>query len=647
MRFRILAVLLVLFSIPSFAQDKQRLREDVIKIKNAPEDTSLAILLNDIGWDTSYENLEAGLIYCRRALDLSKKLNFNYGIMVSANSLGTIYNDQGAYDSALTMHYLSLTTAQKENNLYSQGTTYMNLSIVYKSMGQGAKALECLLKSKDIYTTLKSNRGICVVNNNLGSSYLDFDSLGKAMVAFQLSDSLSDLLQRPDYKAHALSGLSDCYRRMEDSTNSLKYIRRTIAILDSLHDVYDVGQALYDLAYNYYHFKEYDKAETTYMQALAIFRKVGMVDQEKTLWGDLSDLYEAKGEPEKALVAMKRFHELKDSIVNEKVLSHQRDLEALYQNEKNQNKITQLTLDQKFQNTLVTALVSGVLLLIVLLFVIFNRSKLRKKTNVQLSAQNAIIEEKNKNITDSINYARRIQDAVLPSPALLKEYFSDAVIFYRPRDIVSGDFWWFTGKDGKFFLAVADSTGHGVPGGFMSVMGAAFLSEIINEKKVTDAGEILNVLRDKVVNALVHSGDDNKSVRDGMDMCMCVFDTKKMEVEFAGANNPLWLVRNGNLLETDADNFPVGMHEGDVTPFTKNVITLQKNDVIWLFTDGFADQFGGKDGKKYKYKKMKELFVDLALKGSDEQADRIQREFDAWKGELEQVDDVLVVGIRI
>ncbi|MBI3509478.1 MAG: tetratricopeptide repeat protein [Bacteroidetes bacterium] len=638
---------LLFFPIIVNAQEKDRLHRNLVLIKTNIEDTTRAVALNDIGWDTSYENLAVGLKYCEEALELSRKINFPKGMILAYNSLGTIYEDMGEYNKAIDSHNRCLQIADSIGNRYNQATSWMNLSLVYKTLREKKKAYDCASRSLSIYLELKSKRGLAVVYNNLGSIYLDIDSLDKAIDAFTTSLRYARELKRPDYEAHALSGLSSVYIQKGDSVRSEMLINRCIAILDSMQDDYDKAQAIYDHGYLLFRFHHYKDAETKYMEAMDLFRMIGMTEQEKETWLSLSDLYEAMNDPQRSLDALKKYDAMKDSLLNEKVLRHQRELEALYDSERSASRIRQLEADGKLTNTYVTALVAGVFLLLIILFILYNRNKLRRKTNDQLTEKNAIIGEKNKNITDSITYARRIQEAVLPDPDLLLKNFSDSFIFYLPRDIVSGDFWWFTENEGKFFLAVADCTGHGVPGGFMSVMGAAFLSEIIVEKKVTDPGGILNALRDKVIRALHHEGDENKSVRDGMDMVMCIFNSDKTKVDFACANNPLWLVRDGKLTAFETDNFPVGVHEGEMKSFRSHSVSLCKNDMLYMFTDGFADQFGGKDGKKYKYRQMKELVVHLSEMNGKEQHEKIETEFHDWKNELEQVDDVLVVGIRI
>lgn len=256
------------------------------------------------------------------------------------------------------------------------------------------------------------------------------------------------------------------------------------------------------------------------------------------------------------------------------------------------------------------------------------------------------IEKQNEDITDSIRYASRIQEALLPSEKLLKAVMPGHFILSIPRDIVSGDFYWVTYKNHKTILVVADCTGHGVPGAFMSVLGMAFLREIVSMLNVMDAAEILNRLRDRLVQSLHQRGREGEA-KDGIDMALCVFDLKNKNLQFSGANRPLYFVRNSEFTEYKPNPFPIGIHESVEVPFTNQELELKPGDSIYLTTDGYADQFGGKHGKKFMSKNLKELLIKTADKTLAEQKIELETSFKEWKGEHIQVDDVTIVGLKI
>jgi len=254
------------------------------------------------------------------------------------------------------------------------------------------------------------------------------------------------------------------------------------------------------------------------------------------------------------------------------------------------------------------------------------------------------IEEQKKSITDSIQYASRIQNAVLPNHKILDNHFDDHFIYFKPRDIVSGDFYWMTEVDNKLVLVASDCTGHGVPGAFMSMLGISFLNEIVNKQNCQKASFILNKLRDQIISALSQSG--NKA-SDGMDVALLVFDKNKMVINYSGAYNPLFIIRDNELLVTKADRMPIGSYINEDIPFTDHFIDVKKGDQIYIFSDGYADQFGEKTNMKFSSKSLKQLLLDINGLSAEEQNEKIDANFIQWKGSQKQIDDVLLIGVKI
>ena len=258
-----------------------------------------------------------------------------------------------------------------------------------------------------------------------------------------------------------------------------------------------------------------------------------------------------------------------------------------------------------------------------------------------------------KEITDSIYYAKNIQKAILPKEDLFKEYLKDYFILFLPRDIVSGDFYWATSKNDTLIFTAADCTGHGVPGAFMSMLGVAFLNEIVNKENILEPNQILNELRQLIMRSLQQKGGYSEQ-KDGMDISFCSFDKKQMKLKYAGANNPLYIIRNSELIEYKGDKMPIAIHLV-MNDFTMHEIDVQENDTIFIFSDGYADQFGGPDGKKYKYKPFKELLISVSHFPMDKQKQIIHDNFKDWIAhkdhttgkQFEQVDDIVLIGIKI
>lgn len=269
-----------------------------------------------------------------------------------------------------------------------------------------------------------------------------------------------------------------------------------------------------------------------------------------------------------------------------------------------------------------------------------------EQKNAEVIRQKDIIEQKNQSITDSIQYASRIQTAVLPPEDFLNEWGLENFILFMPKDIVSGDFYWGVRKNDKAIIAAADCTGHGVPGAFMSMLGHAFLEEIVNTREIVDAASILNILRDEIINTLRQKGTTGEA-RDGMDISLIILDLKEGKLDYAGANNPLYLIRDGKLTKYLADRMPIGIHFISFTPFTNKSIDIRKGDCIYMFSDGYADQFGGPKGKKFMYKPFQDLVLKNHTKPLNLQKEILKATFEKWKGDREQVDDLMVIGLQI
>ncbi|MBI3511042.1 MAG: SpoIIE family protein phosphatase [Bacteroidetes bacterium] len=289
------------------------------------------------------------------------------------------------------------------------------------------------------------------------------------------------------------------------------------------------------------------------------------------------------------------------------------------------------------------------------------RERLRLESEVQ--NQREIIEQKNKDITDSINYAKRIQTAILPTEEEMQTVAPDHFVFYRPKDIVSGDLYWASAVtttpsegNGKrlSIIAALDCTGHGVPGAFMSIVGHTILEQTITEPGVNNPAAALDYLNQGVIKTLKQKATDDFSIKDGMDIALCAIDFTEMKMQFAGANNPVYIIQNGNLLQVAGDKQPIGAYLKNPRPFTNHDVNLSKGDCVYIFTDGIPDQFGGPKGKKFKYRQLQELLLRIHRLPMKEQREALVREVDQWMnykmttgGTYEQTDDMLIIGIRV
>ena len=369
-------------------------------------------------------------------------------------------------------------------------------------------------------------------------------------------------------------------------------------------------------------------------------------------------LYKKLGDYKNALENSLNYERLNDSISsieNHKGLEQQ-ELIAEFEKiesksrEEQQIKDNRIREEKKIQNLIIVFVACGFLLVAVLLVIVFRNYRNKQRSNLELaqkneliSTQKKVVEEKQKEMLDSITYAKRLQSAILPPDNFIRPHFDDFFIFYKPKDIVAGDFYWAEQSDNLVFIAAADSTGHGVPGAMVSVVCSNALNRTIKEFKLSETGKILDRARDLVIETFEKSNSD---VKDGMDISLLCVDNLNNKIFWSGANNPLWYFQNGKLNEITADKQPIGKTENK-KPFSTHEIAYQKGSIFYLFTDGYADQFGGPKGKKFKYKQLQDLLLRNIQFAMAKQQSELDSEFVGWKGELEQIDDVCVIGLKI
>jgi serine phosphatase RsbU (regulator of sigma subunit) len=278
---------------------------------------------------------------------------------------------------------------------------------------------------------------------------------------------------------------------------------------------------------------------------------------------------------------------------------------------------------------------------------VFNlQTKELKVQREKIIEQKNIIEQNSQAVTDSINYASKIQRAVLQPIDFISEWGIDNFIFFKPKDVVSGDFYWGIRSKERIFIATADCTGHGVPGAFMCILGITSLNDIVNKSEIIEPDEVLNQLRDQVIKSL-HQSTTAVGVKDGIEIALCALDLHKMNLQYSGAFRPLYLIRDNNLIQIDCDKMPIGIYDDMKTTFINHNIPLQTNDNIYLFTDGFIDQFGGPSKKTFRSKHFRDLLVEISHLPMSEQQEILENKFTEWKGDNNQVDDVLVIGLKL
>lgn len=346
---------------------------------------------------------------------------------------------------------------------------------------------------------------------------------------------------------------------------------------------------------------------------------------------------------------LKEYNSLNEKIEQQKVIFF--DQENHIHKQKKTIKLRDLEIGKQQTVISIIAALTFITLLLLILAIIANRQ--RRKANQLLSMQKKevekqklLVETKQKEILDSINYAKRIQTALMSSESTFSNHLTEHFILFKPKDIVAGDFFWAAPLNDSFIYITADSTGHGVPGAFMSLLNISKLNETVKQKNIIRPDLVLNDVRTGLIEALNPEGSKEIS-KDGMDATLCRIDLRNMTLQYAAANNSFCIIRSGEILNCQADKMPIGKSHDDTAKFTFNEVHLQRGDMIYTYTDGYPDQFGGPMGKKLKHKSLKELLLQAADLPVNEQKLLFEKQFETWKGGLEQVDDVLLIGVRV
>lgn len=522
------------------------------------------------------------------------------------------------------------------------GRLYYLLSDEISAMGLYKEGLAIGKKTGDDKLSAESISYMAIVWRNR-------DSIALSMKMQKEALALKEKINDAEGKAFSYLHIGILHSYMKQNDSALAWLGKAEAIWKDRNDLFNLAECYNYIGKSNLKLNKTDVAENYFNKSLETAVRVRAKKMIRYNYYDLAQISNKRGDTKKAFELIQLYSDYKDSVIHDQGLLEIAHIESQNMKEKKENEIKLLNKTNELneamlsKNRIITWFIAcGLLLVILLAGFIFRSLSITRK-------QKIIIEEKNKNITDSINYAERIQQAIFPSPLNLKKLFSESFILFQPRDIISGDFYWFAEKNGKKIVAAVDCTGHGIPGALMSMIGISFLNELVLEKELTSPAEILSQLRHLVIRSLNQTGVVGES-RDGMDIALISYDEKNSTVEFSGANNPLWIFRkDSNTVpeEFKADKRPVGYFQGKGLPFTSNTIRVSKGDLLYIFSDGFADQFGGEKGKKMMYKQFQQYLRVIKDKSAEEQKKSLQEYFANWKSSNDQVDDVLVIGIRI
>lgn len=635
-----------------------------------------ATALNNIGF-TYHSNgdVEKALEYYIKSVEIQEQTRDKQGVAITLNNIGIIYNEQGNVLKALEYLNKALAIQERTNDKDGMGSTLTNIGTICMKQGDVPKALVYFNKSIKICKEQGKKTAVAAALDNIGIIYATLHDTIKSLQYFNQSLKIQQEIAYKPGIARTLNNIGDVYKQQGDLDKALEYFLKSLKINEEVKSKGGLASVLNSISDVCFRKKKYREAITYAEKSMAISETLGYLAKIQFAAKSLYQAHKAIGSNAEAL----KFHELyvlmSDSITNQETRKASIKSQFKYEYEKKaaadsvkiveEKKVVAVQLKQ--EKTQRFALYGGLTLVLLFAGFMYNRFRITQKQkviieakeketqsqNIIITQQKHLVEEKHKEITDSINYAERIQRSFIATKELLDENLKDYFVMFRPKDVVSGDFYWGAKLDSNTFaLTTADSTGHGVPGAIMSLLNITSLEKAIEHHIAPD--EILKATRKTIIERLKKDGSEQGG-KDGMDCSLICFDLKNNVLHIAAANNPVWIVRTvtseenstKELLEIKPDKMPVGKHDKDQQPFTKHTIELKQGDVVYALTDGFPDQFGGESGKKFMSKKLKELLVSNSHLPMNEQKQILETVFKNWVGDLEQVDDVTVIGVRV
>lgn len=578
--------------------------------------------------------------------------------------------------------------SKKSNFTRIHANTAYHLGVMCTTKGTYSRALYYLLEAEKDYQTLRDYDKLGQIYSTIGNTYLGIGNKEEMYHYFKLCYDLGVQQNSKKYKAYGAGGLGNYYsevgkyKQSNDwndtalvyfqelgfkvgcailTINSTTNYRKLGEISKAKELIQTIEKDIIQINFNYASFLFYKEkgdldmatnntqsAIKNYHSALDKILPDNAIHNISEIYESLSEAYEKAGNPQKSLEFLQLHLNYKDSVFNEESNRQIVDITAKYVSEKKDAEIKLLNRENALnkselsrKKTIIYASIGGGILLAIMLVFFIKANIQKNKTNQLLAQQKIIIEDKQKEILDSINYAKRIQFTLLASDNLLNTQLEDHFVYFEPKDIVSGDFYWGITKGAKSYLAVCDCTGHGVPGAFMSLLNINFLNEAITEKNIEEPGEIFNFVRTRLIENLSSDGS-----QDGMDGILICVDKSMNTISYAAANNSPLLIHNNEIIATQNDRMPVGKGVKEES-FQTFHLPVQKGDFIYLYTDGFVDQFGGEKGKKFMHNPLKKLLLNIHQEPLLEQRLILKKTLLDWKGDLEQVDDICMIGLRV
>ena len=637
------------------------------------EKKGIADVYNNLGIIHTYQgNYDTAISYYQKSLQIEKLLNNPRGMASSYSNIGVIYYYKGDLNHSLEFFLKSLAIEEKHNFYKGMSYSYNNIGELYFNMKEYEQALRYYRKSIEIKNKLGDRSGMAHSYYNLGIIYIEKNDLDSALIYHEKALEIRKDLGDKHGVSYSYDKLGQIYYLKCGFSKALKFYEKSLKISTGLGDKKGVAESNLGMGNVYLKTGEYEKSIACLSRAYNISRNIGNLLNIKSAAQGLSKAYKNIKNYRKAFDYYVLFKKMSDSILNEENTKKITQLQMQYEFDKKQRmqkleqekRALKNKAELKKQKILRNSFIFGFGLTLILVFFIYKNYKNKKAANQllekqnkeiekqsdQLKEQNRIVNNQKEEIIDSIVYASRIQNALLTPKDYLDRVLPKYFILNKPRDIVSGDFYWVRKIEDQLVITVADCTGHGIPGAFMSLLGMAFLNEIISiphKNGVLNAAGILERLREKVIKSL-HQKFEISETNEGIDMSLIIIDLKTNILQYAGAMNPLIIISGNELAEYKADRMPIGIHQHQGNPFTNKEYQVQHGDILYLFTDGYIDQFGGSENQRFTKQRLKKMLLELHHLPVQEQQKLLDAGIEDWKGaKNDQIDDILIMGLRM
>lgn len=648
----VFSTLLLLFCIMQYeaiAQDADSLENQVKGLKGKEK---MEVLLK-ISNNTRNYAPQMSIDFGERYLTMAEELRDSAAMVEGLQNLGITYYNIGDFEKTIHCFLQALRIEEGRNHIKGVAQAYNNLGVVFEEIGQEEKALNYYQRSLTIKEELKDSVFMANTISNIGYIYLHMGEVREALQYFNQSLTLDKLLNNEEGIIKSLNNIGESYTALNKYDSALYFFNQALAKNEIL-STYEKAQLYNNIANVYLNSQNYRKAIEIYQTALNLGKTVQAVVNIQDSYKGLSDAYSGLRDFERGLQYYKLYTASKDSVLNEDSAIKIARIETDYRIQKREKEIELLKKEAEIRNLNLAKnravsyfLMGSLLLFLALVGILYHKYHFKQKANEMLEHQNREIANKNLNILDSILYAKGIQEAILPDTTVLDKVFKEAFIYCTPRDIVNGDFFWFAGRGNFLVMAAVDCTGHGVPGAFMTVMGNSMLNQIVLEHDIYRPSEILYELNKSVLNTL-HQENFNMNKNDGMDIAICLYDTTTGELVFAGAKRPIYYFKDNMFNSIKGSKYSVGgTFNRQQKCFEDHTIQLNTDDTFYLFSDGITDQFGEKLNKKFMNRRWKELLVSIQSLSMEAQSKAIAETMEKWRGNFEQTDDMLVIGVRV